>query len=109
MLNRESKMICHIVMFKLKDFAEGASKAENAEKMTKLLSELPALIPQIKKFAVGVDVLKSERSYDVALVGYYDNMADLDIYAKHPEHLRVVDFILKVRTESHSVDFEVDV
>ena len=41
-------MFKHIVMWKLKDFAEGASKAENAQKIKALLEGLKPKIKQIK-------------------------------------------------------------
>lgn len=99
-------MIKHIVVFRLKDFAQGATKAENAIKIKNMLDELPALINVIRKFETGIDVLRSDRSFDLGLIAEFDNLDDLNTYAVHPEHLRVVDFIKSVREESKSVDYE---
>ena len=41
-------MIKHIVMFRLKDSAEGHSKAENARKLKILLESLKEKIPVVK-------------------------------------------------------------
>lgn len=102
----ERVVITHIVLFKMKEFAEGANAKENAEKVKMKLEELPAKIDVIKSFKVGLDVLHSDRSYDLGLLGEYESLEDLGIYAVHPAHLEVVDFIRKVRTESVSLDFE---
>jgi hypothetical protein len=39
-------MIKHIVMWRLKEFAEGAAKAENALRMKEILETLPVKIPE---------------------------------------------------------------
>ena len=41
-------MIKHIVIWKLKEFAEGCSKIENAQKMKKLLEGLQSVIKEIQ-------------------------------------------------------------
>ena len=99
------KKIRHIVLFRLKDFAEGCTKAENAFKIKSMLEELPALIPQIKYYEVGINIIESSRAGDVSLISTFDCMDDLELYRIHPEHIKVVDFIMKVRSESWSVDY----
>ena len=47
-------MIKHIVMWKLKDFAEGAGRQENAEKIKSLLEGLKGKIAEIINLEVGV-------------------------------------------------------
>jgi len=100
-------MIKHIVIFKLKDQAEGCTKEENAVKIKSILDSLPGKIEQIRDYEVGIDINKSERAFDIALYSSFDSLEDLQIYAKHPAHLEVVDFIMKVRIEGKVVDYEV--
>ena len=100
-------MIKHIVIFKLKDHAEGCDKAENAVQVKTMLDRLPGKIEQIRDYEVGIDINKSERAFDIALYSSFDSLEDLQIYAKHPAHLEVVDFITKVRIEGKVVDYEV--
>jgi hypothetical protein len=44
----------------------------------------------------------------VALYSEFDNEKDLEIYQKHPEHLKVAEFIAKVRERRAVVDYHVD-
>ena len=46
-------MIKHIVMFKLKEKAEGRDKAANIQLLKAMLDALPARIKEIKFFEVG--------------------------------------------------------
>ena len=48
-------MVRHVVMWKLKDEAEGASKAENAVKMARMLEGLVGKIGGLLKLEVGID------------------------------------------------------
>ena len=48
-------MITHIVMWKLKENAEGGSKIENMMKLKTMLETLPTKIGGILKFEVGVN------------------------------------------------------
>ncbi|MGA2297466.1 MAG: Dabb family protein [FCB group bacterium] len=100
-------MIKHIVMFKLQDFAEDCSKQENILKFKKMLEVLPSKISFIKLYEIGINYWESERAYDIVLVSGFDTKEDLEAYRIHPDHVKVADFILKVREQSHVVDYEV--
>ena len=94
-------MIKHIVLFKFKKEFPNAAQEAKAK-----LEELPSKIDVIRSFQVGIDIMHSERSYDLALIGEYDSMEDLKKYDQHPEHLKVRNFIHGVRETSVSLDFE---
>ena len=100
-------MIKHIVMWTLKDEAEGAGKAANAQKMKELLSALPPLIPVLRHLEVGVDVFAASPACDVILYTAFDTRADLDAYQVHPEHQRVVGFVKQVVAARSVVDYEI--
>jgi hypothetical protein len=100
-------MLKHIVMWKLKPFAEGASKADNALKIKNLLESLSKKIEDIEHIEVGVDCSKTDSSYDVVLYSEFPNQQVLDNYQNHPEHKRVGDFIGKVRETRIAVDYEI--
>ena len=99
-------MIKHIVMWKLKDFAEGESKAENARKIKTLLESLKDKIKEIQHIEVGIDVLHTDTSADAALYSVFDSLEDLNAYQKHPEHAKVVQFIRGVSAERRVIDYE---
>ena len=100
-------MIKHIVVWTLKDEAEGAGKAANAQKMKDLLSALPPRIPVIRELEVGVDVFAASPACDVILYTAFDTRADLDAYQVHPEHQLVVGFVKQVAASRSVVDYEV--
>ena len=100
-------MIKHIVMWTLKDEAEGAGKAANAAKMKQLLEALPPLIPVLRALEVGTDVFAAAPACDVILYTAFDTRADLDAYQVHPEHQKVVAFVKQVVASRSVVDYEV--
>jgi len=101
-------MIKHIVMWKLKEVAECGDRAQNARKMKHDLEALKTKIPQIRHIEVGINSIPSEASYDVALYSEFENEQDLDIYQKHPEHLKVAEFVATVRERRAVVDYHRD-
>lgn len=100
-------MIKHVVMWKMKEDALGKTAKENAEKMVKELLALEDQVKELVYVEVGVDFLHSVRSFDVALFAQFKTVEDLNAYAIHPEHLKVIDFIKSVTKESVAVDFEI--
>lgn len=94
-------MITHIVLFKLKD-----RSPENIEKARAVLVSLSGKIPQLRHLEVGADVLRTDRSYDLALVAKFDNLEDLNAYQIHHEHQQVVKYMLSVRESAVAVDYE---
>ncbi len=99
-------MIKHIVMWKLKEEAEGNSKAENIGIVKEKLLALKPLVPQIDTIEVGVNFNTSDAAYDVVLSSTHQTKADLAGYAKHPAHKEAANFIGKVVAERRVVDFE---
>jgi hypothetical protein len=101
-------MIKHIVMWRLKTSAEGASKEENAKILKRELEALKKKIPLIRHIEVGMNMMPSEAAYDVALYSEFANEKDLDSYQKHPEHLKVADFAARIRESRAVVDYKAD-
>lgn len=100
-------MIKHIVMWKLKDFAEGADKAANMEKMKQKLASCAKLVPGTLKFEVALAQPGLEATYDVVLYSEFDSKESLDAYADHPVHVAVKPFIGAVRLERQCMDYQV--
>ena len=100
-------MIKHIVMWKLKNFAEGGSKDENALMVKSKLEGLRKKIKQIKVLEVGFNMNASSTTYDIVLYSEFETMEDLNKYKTHPEHKKVGDFVSKVRLERKAIDYEV--
>jgi hypothetical protein len=100
------RMIKHVVMWKMKPFAEGADAAANMEIMRTRLSALKGIIPQIAQYDCGADFVKSPASYDFAINCVVKNVEDLRIYNDHPEHVKIKQFIAKVTDARAVVDYE---
>ncbi len=66
-------------------------------------------IPQLRHLEVGVDVLRSERSYDLALVTKFDSLEDLQAYQAHPVHVDVTKYIASVIESAVAVDYESEI
>lgn len=96
-------MIRHVVMWKLPDDEQ---KEANAQKMKEKLEALPELIGELKDLEVGINVKESEAAYDVVLISDFDTENDLQVYAGHPKHQEVVEFINSVVSERVVVDYE---
>ena len=100
-----STMIKHIVMFKLKEEAEGRDKAANAQLLKAMLEALPASIKEIRFFEVGVNFLLASIAYDLVLVSQFESIEALQSYQKHPEHLKVFDFVVNTCENRIVVDY----
>lgn len=101
-------MITHIVFFKMAEEAEGASGAENADKLVAMLRDLPAKITQLVDLEAGCDFSNTPASYDVGLVTRFKSREDLETYRIHPEHQKVVDFVQKATSDRAVVDYAAD-
>lgn len=100
-------MIKHIVFWRLKDEALGATKAENAQRIKREAEALVGLVPGVMQLEVGLDIEGSDAAWDVALYSEFDSREDLDAYQKHPAHVAVAKLIGEMRSDRAVVDYEV--
>jgi len=95
-------MITHIVFFKLSD-----PTSESITKVREKLLSMQGRIPQLRHLEAGVDFIRSERSYDVALVTKFDSRDDLQAYQVHPYHAGdVVPLMKSLCSGVVAVDYE---
>lgn len=100
-------MIKHIVMWKLKEFAEGCDRKENAQKIKNMLESLREEIEQIVYMEVGININNSDMAYDAVLITEFEDEHKLEEYKNHPEHVKVSNFVAKVRESRAVVDYQV--
>lgn len=98
-------MLVHIVMWRFKEFAEGAAKEENAKKMKEGLEALMGVVPQLKYVQVGIDFKHTAMSYDAVLISHFENEEALAAYKIHPAHVAVSDFCKKIRESRVVCDY----
>lgn len=94
-------MLVHIVMFEFK----AENKEANLDRVKTMLEALPSKIESLRSMEVGIDVSRSERSFDMVLISKFDDQAGLDAYAPHRAHQEVVSVIKEVTTVSKVVDY----
>ena len=100
-------MIRHVVMWKLKECAQGADKHENAQKIKTMLESLRWDIPEILRLEVGLDMLRAPDSFDVVLVSEFEDPEALETYLNHPQHKKVGEFVHSVKIEKKVVDYHI--
>ncbi len=98
-------MIKHIVMFKLKEWAEDRDKAANIMELKAKLEALKIQIGEIKFFEVGINFLDASVAYDLVLVSEFDSKEALYSYQRHPDHVLVADFVGKSCESRIVVDY----
>lgn len=100
-------MIKHIVMWKLRDFAEGADRAANAVRMKQLLDACATISPGTLAFEVVLPQNGLEATYDIILYAEFADRAALDGYLHHPTHEACKSFIGAIRSERQCMDYEI--
>ncbi len=97
-------MIKHIVCFKLKDNSDASKK-----KTKEILMSMKDKVPMVRDIQVGVDFLKSPRSYDIILQVELDDRKALDAYQEDPYHVGVVkEYMHQAMEASIAIDYDLD-
>jgi hypothetical protein len=99
-------VIRHIVMWTLKDHAEGADRTANAARMKALLDSCRGLVPGMRRFDVVTPQPGLEATCDVLLDSEFDSRAALDAHQAHPAHVAIKPFIGAVRSTRQCFDYE---
>jgi len=94
-------MLTHVVLIKLRDRSPEAIAAVRAH-----LDTLAGNIPSLRAIEVGTDMLHSGRSFDLALIARFDDLAGLEAYQSHPVHLPVLAAIGEAAETVIAVDYE---
>lgn len=97
-------MIKHVVMFKLKEFDTPEEKAKKLADIKEGLESLVSKIEVLNSMKVGINVNPSE-VYDFVLISEFESLEDVEVYAKHPDHVAVAKIIGEVRESRAGVDF----
>ena len=95
-------MVRHVVLYTIKD--------EFKDQIPQLVDAFYAMkdqIPGLVELEAGVDELRSERSYDLALITVFESWQAYKDYLTHPAHLPVKARMHAVRSGSVSCDYEI--
>lgn len=100
-------MIKHIVLWRLKDRALGAGKAENAERIRREAADLAGIVPGLRSIEVGINFEPSDAAWDIGLYSEFDTRDALDEYQIHPRHEAFKELVGQVREDRAVIDYEV--
>lgn len=95
-------MIKHVVFFKFKPEAKAAERRAVVDQ----LRALPDKIDVIRSFEIGEDIMHSARAWDVVEIATYDDLAALEVYTRHDDHVDVVMKLREICDTVGSVDYE---
>ena len=101
-------MVKHVLFWKLKDYAEGRSKAENIEILRQRVLALPQSIPQIRAIEFGTNFATVAAAFDVAVIVQFADKAGFEVFLEHPEHAALGPTVSAVRESWAVVDYEID-
>jgi len=91
-------LIRHVVLCKVK---ENSPLKEIKQKIENLKNEIDV----IKHIEVGIDIGFDKTPSDFCIITEVENIKDLEVYAKHPKHLEVIELLKKYLTERRAVDY----
>lgn len=89
----------HVVFFRFPSI-------ELAHDAASRLRALEGVVPTLLSIEVGVDALRTERSWDLCLITRFADRAGLDAYQVHPAHHEVALWIRAHMTAAASVDWD---
>lgn len=87
-------MVTHIVMWNFVETLSEEERKQAAAEMKEKLEALQDIVPGTLSVKVITEPLDSS-TRDIALIGEYEDEAALKTYAGHPEHVKVVENIIK--------------
>ncbi len=100
-------MVKHIVIWKLKETANGQSKGANAQAIKEKLEGLVGVVPGLLKAEVGFDFRGSGESADAGLYSEFESREAFEAFLTHPAHKQVQPFVKESRSERLMLDYEV--
>lgn len=95
-------MVKHIVTFKLKGDAQ--TRRDAARRFADALLALPEKIEVLMAMEVGLNENPAE-DWDVVLTATLPSMADVDVYARHPDHVAAAAIIAPLKEARACVDY----
>lgn len=91
-------MLTHTVLLKFTDAAD-------APEAKRRLEDLLGKVPTLRSLRVGLDIVRAEGSYDLALVTTHDDLDGLHEYQEHLAHVAFLDWLRPRLAGRAAVDF----
>lgn len=84
------------------------TKNSNSLRLKELLESLSGKIPGILSLEVAINESKSDDSSDVVFITEFKDSQSLLSYADHPEHIKIISEVQKIKTERRVIVYEID-
>jgi hypothetical protein len=101
-------MVKHLLFWKLKDYAEGRSKAENIDILRQRVLALPQSIPEIRAIEFGTNFATVAAAFDLAVTVQFADKAGFEVFLDHPDHAALGQAVSVVRESWAVVDYEIE-
>ncbi len=95
-------MIRHIVFFTFRPDAAQAEREAFADRLRRLKEQ----VPQVRELTVAFDIGKKGNSFELVLDSVFDSMEDVETYAVHPDHVKVLDEVKRLCVSTAKVDYD---
>lgn len=95
--------IRHIVVWKL---AEGDREAR-VDRLRSALEPLAGSVPSVRSLVVVENAAYPESNHDIALIADFDDVAGLEAYQVHPEHVAAAAIVRANVASRAAIDFAV--
>jgi hypothetical protein len=95
-------VITHVVLMHFKN----ENKEENLAHAHDMLFSMVGKVESLRHLEVGLNIVESDRAFDLALVTRFDDLDGLKAYADHPAHVPVKKYLASVLERSFVVDYE---
>jgi hypothetical protein len=101
-------MIRHIVLFQLAS-TDAAERRAQIDAARAALVRLVGIVPGLRRLDVHANALDDARNADFVIDADFDDLAAVEAYAVHPEHVKAADYIATIRKDGSraAIDFQV--
>jgi len=99
-------MIRHIIMFKFTHVKNDIDRFNKSEKMKSAFGPMKLKIDVVQSYEIGVNMKKTDFSYDLAITSEFKSWEDLEAYLKHPEHQNAISICKNIEKDKAVVDYE---
>lgn len=100
-------MVKHVVMWKMKDFAEGNDMGTNIDIAVERIDEVAKQFPAMKSITHHKCLFQGNQYWDFIEIMEFDSVESLKDWAEFPPHKELHDWVEKIRIERAVVDYEI--
>jgi len=93
-------------MFKFTHVKNDIDRFNKSEKMKSAFGPMKLKIDVVQSYEIGVNMKKTDFSYDLVINSEFKSWEDLEAYLKHPEHQNAISICKNIEKDKAVVDYE---